>query len=169
MLRAADRLRRRPDIRFVLIGDGIEKERLVAAANGMGLSNVVFRAPIAARDAPAYINSADLCVATLRNTPLFRGAVPSKLIEYMACGKAVVIGVRGEAEAIVERAGAGLVFDPDDDAQLAACVETLIDDPKRRAMMGHSGCRDARAHFSLERSQAILHGLLAKVARGTPA
>ena len=132
------------------------------------MNNVVFRAPIAARDAPAYINSADLCVATLRNTPLFRGAVPSKLIEYMACGKAVVVGVRGEAEAIVERAGAGLVFDPDDDARLAACVETLIDDPERRAAMGRRGCRDTGEHFSLEQSQAILRGLLAEVARDSP-
>jgi glycosyltransferase involved in cell wall biosynthesis len=165
ILRAADRLRDRPDIRFVLIGDGIEKERLVATATGSGLSNVVFRAPIAARDAPAYINAADLCVATLRDVALFRGAVPSKLIEYMACGKAVVVGVRGEAEAIVEEAGAGLVFEPDDDAQLAACVKTLIDDPARRATMGQQGCRDAGEHFSLERSQATLHALLAEVAQ----
>ena len=163
VLRAADRLRGRPDIRFVLIGDGIDKQRLVAAAKGLGLSNVTFRAPISARDAAAYINAADLCVATLRDTPLFRGAVPSKLIEYMACGKAVVVGVRGEAEAIVERAGAGLVFDPDDDARLAVCVEALLDDPERRAVMGRGGCRDVREHFSLERSQSALHGLLAEV------
>ena len=165
ILRAADRLRDRPDIRFVLIGDGIEKERLVAMATSSGLSNVVFRAAIAARDAPAYINAADLCVATLRDAALFRGAVPSKLIEYMACGKAVVVGVRGEAEAIVEGAGAGLVFEPDDDAQLAACVETLIDDPGRRATMGQRGCRDAGERFSLEQSQATLRGLLADVAQ----
>jgi glycosyltransferase involved in cell wall biosynthesis len=165
VLRAADRFRHRPDVRFVLIGDGIEKQRLVATAESMGLSNVVFHAPVSARDAPAYINSADLCVATLRDTSLFRGAVPSKLIEYMACGKAVLVGIRGEAEAIVERAGAGLVFDPDDDARLAACVEMLVDDPERRAMMGRGGCRDAREHFSLERSQAVLRGLLADVAR----
>jgi glycosyltransferase involved in cell wall biosynthesis len=163
MLRAAEHLRGRQDIRFVLIGDGIEKERLVAAAKGMRLSNVVFHAAISARDAPAYINSADLCVATLRDTPLFRGAVPSKLIEYMACGKAVLIGIRGEAEAIVERAGAGLVFDPNDDVQLAAFVETLLDDPERRATMGRGGCRDAREHFSLERHEAALRGLLAEV------
>jgi glycosyltransferase involved in cell wall biosynthesis len=165
ILRAANRLRHRPDIRFVLIGDGIEKERLVAAAKGLGLNNVVFGAPIPARDAPAYINAADLCVATLRDTALFRGAVPSKLIEYMACGKATVVGIRGEAEAIVERAGAGLVFDPDDDARLAACVETLVDDPERLAMMGQSGCHDARELFSLEQSQATLRGLLAEVAQ----
>ena len=165
ILRAASRLRDRPDIRFVLIGDGIEKERLVAMATCAGLSNVVFRAPIAARDAPAYINAADLCVATLRDAALFRGAVPSKLIEYMACGKAVVVGVRGEAEAIVEGAGAGLVFEPDDDAELAACVVTLIDDPPRRATMGQRGCREAGERFSLEQGQATLHGLLVEVAQ----
>ncbi len=168
ILRAADRLRGRPDIRFVLVGDGIEKERLVATATNLGLNNVVFHAPIAARDAPAYINAADLCVATLRDAALFRGAVPSKLIEYMACGKAVVVGVRGEAEAIVEGAGAGLVFEPDDDARLAACVETLIDDPQRRAAMGQQGCRDAGERFSLEQGQATLHGLLAEVAQRKP-
>jgi glycosyltransferase involved in cell wall biosynthesis len=83
----------------------------------------------------------------------------------MACGKAAVIGIRGEAEAILEGAGAGLAFDPDDDARLAAHVETLIDDPERRAAMGRGGCREARERFSLEQSQATLRGLLAGVAQ----
>ena len=166
ILRAADRLRERPDVRFVLIGDGLEKERLRDAAKAMGLNNVAFRPPIPARDAPAYINAADLCVATLRNASLFRGAVPSKLSEYMACGKAVVVGVRGEAETIVENAGAGMVFDPGDDGQLAACVKALIDAPEKRAAMGHAGFRAAREHFSLERCQAELRGLLAGIVQG---
>jgi glycosyltransferase involved in cell wall biosynthesis len=165
ILRAADRLRGRPDIRFILIGNGLEKRRLLKAAKAMGLNNLEFHPPISARDAPAYINAADLCVATLRNASLFRSAVPSKLIEYMACGKPVVIGLRGEAEAIVENAGAGIAFDPGDDAQLAECVKTLIDAPERRAVMGHSGIRAAREHFSLEQSQSKLHSLLAGVVK----
>jgi glycosyltransferase involved in cell wall biosynthesis len=165
ILRAADRLRGRPEILFVLIGDGLKKERLLEAAKSMKLNNVVFHPPIPARDAPAYINAADLCLATLRNAPLFRGAIPSKLSEYMACGKAVVVGVRGEAEAIVEDAGAGMVFDPGDDAALAACVEALIDAPEKRAAMGEGGLRAARKLFSLEESQTKLHELLAGVAR----
>ena len=72
----------------------------------------MFRHPIPARDAPGYINAADLCLATLQNAPLFRGAIPSKFSEYMACGKAVVVGFWGEAETIVEKAGAGMVFIP---------------------------------------------------------
>ena len=147
VLRAADRLRARSDIRFVLIGNGIEKKRLMGLAKDLGLSNLVFRDPISAREAPDYINAADLCVATLRDTPLFRGAIPSKLVEYMACGKAVVVGIRGEAEAIVENAAAGLVFSPSDDASLARCVENLIDAPDRRAAMGHGGCTEVQRHF----------------------
>lgn len=132
-------------------------------AKDLGLSNLVFRDPISAREAPDYINAADLCVATLRDTPLFRSAIPSKLIEYMACGKAVVIGIRGEAEAIVENAAAGLVFDPNDDAALAGCIETLVDAPDRRAAMGRSGTGAVSEHFSLEQNQAMLRALLAKV------
>lgn len=163
ILHAASRLRGRADIRFVLIGNGIEKKRLIGLAKDLGLSNLVFRDPISAREAPDYINAADLCVATLRDTPLFRSAIPSKLIEYMACGKAVVIGIRGEAEAIVEDAAAGLVFDPNDDAALAGCIETLVDAPDRRAAMGRSGTGAVSEHFSLEQNQAMLRALLAKV------
>ena len=100
---------------------------------------------------------------------MFRSAIPSKLIEYMACGKAVVVGIKGEAEAIVEKAGAGLVFGPSDDAELAGCVQTLIDAPERSAAMGRNGCAEAREHFSLEQSQATLRALLVKVAAQTPA
>ncbi len=164
VLRAADRLRARSDIRFVLIGNGIEKKRLMGLAKDLGLSNLVFRDPISAREAPDYINAADLCVATLRDTPLFRGAIPSKLVEYMACGKAVVVGIRGEAEAIVENAAAGLVFSPSDDASLARCVENLIDAPDRRAAMGRGGCTEVQRHFSLQENQAALRALLAHVA-----
>jgi glycosyltransferase involved in cell wall biosynthesis len=164
ILRAADRLRGRADIRFVLVGDGLEKQRLIGLAADLKLNNLVFRDPISARDAAGYINAADLCVATLQDTPLFRSAIPSKLIEYMACGKAVVVGIRGEAETIVEKAGAGLVFSPSDDAQLAGWVETLIDAPDRRAAMGRSGCAEVREHFSLEQNQEALRALLVKVA-----
>jgi glycosyltransferase involved in cell wall biosynthesis len=163
ILRAADRLRSRSDIRFVLVGDGLEKKRIIGLAADLELNNLVFRDPISARDAASYINAADICVATLQDTPLFRSAIPSKLIEYMACGKAVVVGIRGEAEAIVEKAVAGLVFSPSDDAELAECVETLIEAPDRRAAMGRSGCAEVRQHFSLERSQEALRALLVKV------
>ena len=46
ILRAAGRLRGRSDIRFVLIGNGLEKKRLIALAGDLGLDNLVFRDPI---------------------------------------------------------------------------------------------------------------------------
>jgi len=166
ILRAAGRLRARRDVRFVLIGNGIEKERLISAAKNRGLDNVVFHAPVPACSAADYINAADVCLATLRDARLFRSAIPSKLVEYMACAKAVVVGIRGEAEAIVEQAGAGLVFGPGDDSGLAACIEALADAPEKRAQMGENGRCAAVEHFSLERSQAELRSLLEEVVAG---
>ncbi len=45
--------------------------------------------------------------------PVFRTVIPTKLVDYLACGKPVLIGIRGQAQAIVEAAGAGLVFAPE--------------------------------------------------------
>jgi glycosyltransferase involved in cell wall biosynthesis len=165
MLRAAHRLRRRPDIRFVLIGNGMEKARLVETAKAMGLDNVLFHPPVPASETPGYINAADLCVATLRDIPLFEGAIPTKLIEYMACGRSVVISAKGEAETIVRAAGAGTTCEPDDDAAFAEQIEALADDPERRSVLGRNGSEYAHRHFSLERNQAALHALLATTAR----
>jgi glycosyltransferase involved in cell wall biosynthesis len=164
ILRAARRLRERRDIRFVLIGDGMQKARLVREAADQELDNIVFHPPVPATDAPAYINAADLCVVTLRDIPLFEGAVPTKLIESMACGKPVLVGARGEAESIITSAQAGLAFSPDDDAELASSVVSLLEDPARREILGRNGCEHARQRFSLERNQAALYELLVATA-----
>jgi glycosyltransferase involved in cell wall biosynthesis len=169
ILRAARNLGHRADIRFVLIGDGLEKAQLMADAESMGLSNLVFHPPIAADDAPAYINAADLCVVTLQDVPLFAGAIPTKLIEYMACEKPVMLGVRGEAEDIVKNANAGVVFDPNDDTRLAVLVEELVDDPERRRVLGRNGSAYVRQNFLLERNQARLHELLVAATRSRAA
>jgi glycosyltransferase involved in cell wall biosynthesis len=164
ILRAASRLDHREDIRFVLIGDGLDKKRLIEEAKRMGLKDVIFHPPVPARAAPDYINAADLCVVTLKDIPVLRGAIPSKLIESMACGKAVVVGDGGEARAIVTNADAGRACDPDDDAHLASLIEELLGDEARRDSLGRSGCDYVRQHFSLQQSHAALHELLVATA-----
>jgi glycosyltransferase involved in cell wall biosynthesis len=164
VLRAALRLKDRQDIHFVLIGDGMEKSRLVEDAKRAGLRNLEFLPPVAANEMAAYINAADMCLATLRDVPLFRGAVPSKLIEYMACGRPVIVCARGEAENIVSAADAGLICEPDDDNSLAASIEALADDPDRRTRLGLNGRAAALQQFFLERNLAELHHLLAVAA-----
>lgn len=159
-IRTAQRLQSRQDIVFVLIGDGmkrVETEKQVAA---LGLRNVLVLPPVPKDDARLYINSADLCLVTLRDIPLFDGAIPTKLIDYMACGKAVLCGIRGEAERIVVDAGAGAMFEPDNDEQLSELVGELLEDTARVERMGAGGLAYVQSRFAAETMREQMESIL---------
>jgi glycosyltransferase involved in cell wall biosynthesis len=147
-LRAAQRLQSRQDIVFVLIGDGMKRAETEKQVAFLGLRNVLVLPPVPKDDARLYINAADLCLVTLRDIPLFDGAIPTKLIDYMACGKAVLCGIRGEAERIVDEAGAGVMFEPDNDEQLSELVAELLQDAARVERMGTGGIGYVKSRFA---------------------
>lgn len=148
ILRTAQRLQSRQDIVFVLIGDGMKRAEIEKQVAATGLRNVLVLPPVPKDVARGYINAADLCLVTLRDIPLFDGAIPTKLIDYMACGKAVLCGIRGEAERIVNDAGAGVMFEPDNDEQLSQLVIELLQDAKQVARMGAGGLAYVQSRFA---------------------
>lgn len=162
-LRTAQRLQSRQDILFVLIGDGMKRVATEKQVAALGLRNVLVLPPVSKSDARLYINAADLCLVTLRDIPLFDAAIPSKLIDYMACGKAVLCGIRGEAERIVDAAGAGVIFEPDNDEQLSELIAELLRDPMRLESMGASGLAYVQIRFAAatmrQKMEAILLGV----------
>lgn len=160
ILRAAQRLRARPDVLIALIGDGMKREEIERQVAAECIGNVVILPPVPKEDARRFLAAADLCLVTLRDIPLFDGAIPTKLIDYMACGKPVLCGLRGEAARIVDEAKAGATFPPDDDESLSRLVLELLDDDEQTARMGAAGLDYARRHFSAatmrERMEAVL-------------
>lgn len=147
-LRTAQRLQSQRDIVFVLIGDGMKRAETEKQVAALGLNNVVVLPPVPKDDARLYINAADLCLVTLRDIPLFDGAIPTKLIDYMACGKAVLCGIRGEAARIVDVAKAGVMFEPDNDEQLSELVAQLLQDATRVERMGAGGLAYVQSRFA---------------------
>ena len=165
ILRAADVLRSEPQVLFVLMGDGMMSRTLKEMARDMGLSNVQFLDPVPKQQANAYLNAADICLVTLQDIPLFEGAIPTKLLDYMACAKPVLCGVRGEAQRIMEKAEAGLAFAPDDEKGLARSVLELCSDPVRSGDMGKNGLAYVRQFYSAQASQSKMEGILYDVVR----
>ena len=147
-LRTAQRLQSRQDIVFVLIGDGMKRVDTEKQVTALGLKNVLVLPPVPKDEARLYINAADLCLVTLRDIPLFDRAIPTKLIDYMACGKAVLCGIRGGADRIVDDAGAGVMFEPDNDEQLSELVAELLQDAKRVERMGAGGLAYVQSRFA---------------------
>lgn len=152
VLAAAERLQGTP-VRFLLVGPGAERERLVALTAQRRLTNVVIPPPQPKEATPSWWSLCDLALVHLRNVPLFETVIPSKLFEAMAMGIPVVLAApKGEASSIVEQEGVGVVVPPDNPDSLAAVVECLRNDPARREALRRA-CIAAAPRYS-RRQQA---------------
>jgi colanic acid biosynthesis glycosyl transferase WcaI len=129
-----------PVAQFVLIGDGVETERLHQTAKSRGLSNVRFidRQP---QDRMAHFFAlADALLVHLKRDPLFEITIPSKTIAYLACGRPIITCTIGDPADVVKDVGAGLACPPEDPTALAQAVCKLYEMPvEQREAMGQAG------------------------------
>jgi glycosyltransferase involved in cell wall biosynthesis len=149
VLDAADRLRGREDLRFLLVGDGPAKSALVAEAARRELPNVEFRDPVAKQAMPALLAEADAGLMVLKEAPLFAfGVSPNKLFDYFGASLPTVCNVPGEVAAMVRDAGAGEQAADNSGTALAdAIVRLAARSPAERRRMGdHARAWVAREH-----------------------
>lgn len=138
--------------RFVLVGDGPEKERLVERAKELNLSSVVFHGNVGKAEIPSLITMCDAYVVPLKKLDLFKGAIPSKLFEPLAMGKPILLGVDGEARVLfIDEGKGGLFFEPESGAGLAAQVQVLMSSPEVAMQLGVSGRQYVRLAFDREK------------------
>ena len=145
VLEAAAALREECNLQFVFVGDGPEKKALLEQARRRNLSSVRFLYPRPAAEIPALIAAADIVLVPLKM--YIPGAVPSKLYEAMASGKAVVLVADGEAAEIVRQHQAGVVVKPGDIKGLMEALRTLNNQPSLRETLGRNGRRAAEQYF----------------------
>ncbi|MFV0308390.1 MAG: glycosyltransferase family 4 protein [Desertimonas sp.] len=146
---AAKRLAdRRPNVRFVLVGEGSEKARLAARVVDERVTNVAMidRQPV--EEIAAMMRAATIGLATTVRSELFSGARSAKMFPVMASGIPLLYSGVGEGPRIVEAGGAGVVTTPEDAAALADAVEWLLDHPSEAAEMGRRGRQLAVAEYS---------------------
>lgn len=139
LLEAAHLLRAEPAVHFLFVGGGAAREPLEREAARQGLGNVTFLGPRPWETSPAYLAASDACVVHLARKPLFERVLPSKIFEIMAAGKPILLGVRGEAKRLVDKAQAGLAFEPESAQGLAAVVLELHRDRDLGNRLGASG------------------------------
>ena len=149
-----------PEILFLLVGDGAQRQRITSLARSRALPNVHFVGPQPREQIPAYICASDACLVMLKPAPLFKTVLPTKLLEFMACARPVILGVDGYAREIVEEANAGVFFEPGNPADLASAVMRLAKAPAWRESLGRNGRRYVVSRFSRQPSAAKYLALL---------
>lgn len=147
VLEAAEKVRHRPEIVFLLVGDGAERRKLMQLREARGLTNVILLEQQPKEMMPQLWAISDVSLVLLKKSPLFTTVIPSKIFESMAMRKPLVLGVEGETKEIVEAAQAGIAIEPENAAELAAAVVRLFEDPARARELGGNGRRYVAAHF----------------------
>jgi colanic acid biosynthesis glycosyl transferase WcaI len=137
-----------PGILFLLVGDGAEKEQLAALIRTRGLTNVRFVAEQPREKIPSYIAASDACVVLLKKNEIFKTVIPSKMLEFMSCGRPVILAVDGQARKILEEAQAGIYVEPENFSALANAILRLEADPVLRETLGRNGRRHILQNFS---------------------
>jgi glycosyltransferase involved in cell wall biosynthesis len=140
VLEAARRLRDEPRVHFLLIGDGAERERLELELRRRELENVRILGLRPRAEIPAWIASSDLLLVLLRDLPVFRTVIPSKIFEFLGQERPVVLAAPpGEIRSLVEEAKAGLVVEPEDAAGLERAVRFALAHPEEAAARARNG------------------------------
>jgi lipopolysaccharide/colanic/teichoic acid biosynthesis glycosyltransferase len=141
-----------PAAEFFFMGGGVDRSRLERMAKEMKLDNVRFLPRQPMRAMSSILAGADALLVHLKDDPLFRITIPSKTQAYLAAGKPILMGVRGDAADLVKRSQSGVLCEPGNPQSIADAVKELVDlGPERLAAMGRNG----RAFYDRELSVSI--------------
>lgn len=165
LVEAARLLRGRADIGFALVGGGVMEQSLRSTVARHELDNVTF-APVQPFARMSHVLAlGDVQVIALRDQPLLRTQLPSKLPATLAAGRPVLGALAGDAADVLSRSGAGvLVPQGSADAMAQAIVRLADADPDELGAMGHRGREFYLRSYSEDVAVDRLVGLLERAA-----
>lgn len=149
ILETADRVKDKPKLKFVLLGNGPEREKLLAIKAGKKLDNVIFFDAVPKTVMPGILKTVNAAVIPLKKLDLFKGAIPSKIFETLAMEVPVLLGVDGEArELFIEKGKSGLYFEPENVDELTAAVLRISSDAQLARELGANGRKYVNEFFN---------------------
>jgi colanic acid biosynthesis glycosyl transferase WcaI len=162
---AADELREREEILFLIIGDGVEKQSLVAQVRSLGLQNVLFL-PFQPRETLPWIRaSSDVQVALYRKGSSAE-SMPSKVYEIMASGRPVLAtaDAGSDMKQLIDSTGCGICGEPENVGFIVDAINHLIKNEAVRHEMAERGRKEAVRLYSREVVVDRYERLLGRVA-----
>jgi glycosyltransferase involved in cell wall biosynthesis len=127
------------DVRFVFIGFGSRYNNLAKRAENDNLDNIVFLGRRSKSEIPDYLHASDAAFIHTAGEEAFETMIPMKLYEALGAGLPVVLGARGDAVEVLDRANAGIVVTPGDADEILAAVLELHNDSEQRWQYAENG------------------------------
>ncbi|NOX60017.1 MAG: glycosyltransferase family 4 protein [Planctomycetes bacterium] len=148
VVRAAEHHRSQSDIRFVLIGEGKEKEHLRQEKERLGLANLEILDGVPKKELPALIAAGDLGLMTVTPIPVLEHNSANKFFDYLSAGKPILLNYGGWQRELLEREEAGWGCDMNDEKSFFGRIGELKNDPAACQRMGTNARSTAESKFS---------------------
>jgi glycosyltransferase involved in cell wall biosynthesis len=112
-------------IKFKLIGSGVEKEQIINSIKEKALETVEVCEVVAKSDTFELARHAHALILHLKDDGIMDKTIPSKVFDYMAAGRPIMYGLKGEATGIISLKNGNLMYNPASAEELANAAEEL--------------------------------------------
>lgn len=147
-IKSAEITKKYVKIKYLFVGEGEDKEKLIKLSKKLKLNNVIFWPEKPKEEIVKIINISDVGNIALAPQKIFQQAIPSKALEYFACAKPVVAAVSGGLGKYIDNYEAGLKYDSSDPQNLANAILKLHLKPVLTKKMGQNARKLALDVFS---------------------
>ncbi len=152
IVEAANLLQSESKVKFVLLGNGPEKQKLIDLVAHYKLDNVIFIDTVQKAMMPSIVNSITAAIIPLKKLDLFKGAIPSKIFENLAMKKPILLGVDGEAkELFIDQGNCGLFFEPENYVDLKDKIVELLHRQDKVKELGDNGFNFVKENFNRDK------------------
>lgn len=154
------------EIRFILVGDGSEREAIERSAREVGLLDqaVFLMPPLSRAELPGLLSAATVLSSFVAPLKVFEMNSANKFFDAFAAGKPVIINYGGWQAEVLRGSGAGLVLDPNDIEQSARVLVQALRDRRWLEKAGEESRRLGAEVFDRRKLALELEGVLQKVA-----
>ncbi len=138
-LKTAEILKNTSEILFLIVGAGVLFETLQKQAQDKNLTNIIFTGPRPRSEMPQFVAESNVCIIPYKASDTFRNTFPSKMFDYMAGGKPIIINLKGEASKLIEEAECGFCVEEENAEAIARKITQLKENPVMAELMGKNG------------------------------
>ena len=127
------------NIKFLIIGEGAEKEKIIKRVKNETIDNVSILDSISWQEIININQVVSINLIHLKKNDLFKKVIPSKIFESMVMKKPIILGVDGESREILKNANCGFFMIPEDENSLIENIDKLQSDKDLLNSMGKNG------------------------------
>ncbi|WP_425560510.1 glycosyltransferase family 4 protein [Luedemannella flava] len=158
-----------PGVDLVFVGSGTREAAARAYAAQLGATNVRFLGRRPVQEMARISAAADFHLVILRDLPVFRGMIPSKVQAALCCGAPLIVSVAGDCAELVTTARLGFACPPEDWQALAAAFAAAAATPAaERAGMVERALRTYAERMSLRSGADQIEDVLTKAVGPRP-